>query len=820
MDIPFSITLPPGVVKNDSAFASKGRYIDSSFVRPWQGKMQKWKGWGNYFNIDFDEEPARGGQVWNTLDGTTLSCFGTASKLWLIKEGVKYDITPQGYAAGLVDTAPGNSGYGDGGYGSGPYGGGWDSVAGQGGYPRVWTFGRWGQDLVANPRGEEIYTWIYGDGDTLGITTTATGDGYTKALLHFEGVDASTTFTDSNLGGSAHTWTAAGNAQIDTAQFVFGAASGLFDGTGDYISTPDHADFTLGALDFFLNLRIRPNTTGSTLNIAGQANAAGLANADSAWSLVRDSSNVIVFNLVQGTTVTTITGTTALSAATWYDVTVVRTGDVLKMFIGGVQEGGDVAFTGSVNDSASVLAIGRAGAITGSEWNGWIDEFNLSVGIARETANFTPRATAWVASSTTILEVASTTGIEVGMRVTGDGIAEDSFVTAVGSGTITISEEIEAPLDGTSVQFDMPAIPISGFDATGTSDPDALVPTSCLGIFVTDDRTLVALGAAQGGDDYDALNIAWCDREDYTVWTSTTLNTAGAIRCEAGNQIMGACQVFGGWIILTDLSAHPFTFQGGDDVFGLDRLGTKSGAIGPQAMVTLDGIAYWMGYSSMYRYNGKVEQINCDVQQYVFSDVAKNRSYKICAGTNAQYGEVLWFYPSSTSVENNRYFAVNVLEPAWSVGDGLSRTTWIDINPLFNTPLGTDGENFKLYQHESGTTADGEPIEYLLESGDLDMKQEGGTIQASSQHLRLKKIVPDFAYVTGEHNLEIDARSYPGETADVTTKGPYALESNGKGHMFNPKARGRLFRFRQTGTGDFRQGNFEAWGAPDGGRGG
>src|SRR5262245_47256258 len=56
-------------------------------------------------------------------------------------------------------------------------------------------------------------------------------DTYTKVLLHFNGTDASTTITDDNSGGSAHTWTAAGNAQIDTADYKFGAASGLFDGT-------------------------------------------------------------------------------------------------------------------------------------------------------------------------------------------------------------------------------------------------------------------------------------------------------------------------------------------------------------------------------------------------------------------------------------------------------------------------------------------------------------------------------------------------------------------------------------------------------------
>ena len=88
-------------------------------------------------------------------------------------------------------------------------------------------------------------------------------DSYTVALLHFNGADASTTFIDE----SGKTWTASGNAQIDTAQSKFGGASGLFDGTGDSITTPDHADFDVGSGDFTVDFWMRQNTawTGGVL---------------------------------------------------------------------------------------------------------------------------------------------------------------------------------------------------------------------------------------------------------------------------------------------------------------------------------------------------------------------------------------------------------------------------------------------------------------------------------------------------------------------------------------------------------------------------
>lgn len=80
-------------------------------------------------------------------------------------------------------------------------------------------------------------------------------DTYTKLLLHCDGTDGSTTFSDNGVTG--HTVTANGNAQIDTAQSKFGNASGLFDGTGDYLTIPDHADWNFGTGNFTIDAWIR-----------------------------------------------------------------------------------------------------------------------------------------------------------------------------------------------------------------------------------------------------------------------------------------------------------------------------------------------------------------------------------------------------------------------------------------------------------------------------------------------------------------------------------------------------------------------------------
>ena len=88
-------------------------------------------------------------------------------------------------------------------------------------------------------------------------------DAATKLLLHCNDVpDASTTFTDDGVTG--HTITANGNAQIDTADKKFGAASGLFDGTGDYLTAPDHTDFDFSGGVFTIDFQIYPTALSGT----------------------------------------------------------------------------------------------------------------------------------------------------------------------------------------------------------------------------------------------------------------------------------------------------------------------------------------------------------------------------------------------------------------------------------------------------------------------------------------------------------------------------------------------------------------------------
>lgn len=205
-----------------------------------------------------------------------------------------------------------------------------------------------------------------------------------KSLMKFDGADGATNPTDS--APSARTWTAGGNAQLDTAEKKFGTASALFDGTGDYFDTPDSADFDIAAGDFTIEAFIRLNAAGQENIICGQNDN---TSADQSFAFLVNAANHIFGQVRNGAGVATnCEGTTALTTGVWYHVAFVRTGNNLKVFLDGVLEN-TVAFNDTVKNSASKVAIGRLGEWNFYYFNGWIDSFRFTKGEALYTSNFT-----------------------------------------------------------------------------------------------------------------------------------------------------------------------------------------------------------------------------------------------------------------------------------------------------------------------------------------------------------------------------------------------------------------------------------------------
>jgi len=222
-------------------------------------------------------------------------------------------------------------------------------------------------------------------------------DSYTKLLLHCNGVDESTTFTDDSA--SSHTITANGDAQIDTAQKKFGTGAILLDGTGDYLSIPDSSDWDFGSGDFTIDFWIRFNAFVTGYNgIFDQ-----FANTR-AWACSYHTSDGLYFNWsTNGSSVSGEPRAWTASLNTWYHIAIVRNGTVVKLFVDGTQLGSDVSIgTDIIYNSNVALFIGayHTGDITTDGYiNGWMDEIRISKGIARWTSNFTPYTSEYLGES-------------------------------------------------------------------------------------------------------------------------------------------------------------------------------------------------------------------------------------------------------------------------------------------------------------------------------------------------------------------------------------------------------------------------------------
>jgi len=217
----------------------------------------------------------------------------------------------------------------------------------------------------------------------------------TLSLLHMNGADTSTTFTDE----SGKTWTANGNAQIDTAIKKFGTGSALFDGTTDWIDTPDHADFNRGSGDFTVDFQVYRGNQNALTRILGQMASSGDLNT-TFFGLSFNSNNTIAFVTASGSTSYTCTSTgTITQDSSWHHVACVRDGNTLRIAIDGVF-GGTKDVTGiTLNNSAYKFSIGRMGEF-GQYFTGQIDEFRFS-DVARWTTNFTPPTQEYGASANT-----------------------------------------------------------------------------------------------------------------------------------------------------------------------------------------------------------------------------------------------------------------------------------------------------------------------------------------------------------------------------------------------------------------------------------
>ena len=83
----------PGINKEVTDYTGEGKWTDGDNVRFFQGLPQKIKGWEKFISTTL-VGVARDQHAWVALDGTRYDAIGTDRKLYVLEEGLAYDITP------------------------------------------------------------------------------------------------------------------------------------------------------------------------------------------------------------------------------------------------------------------------------------------------------------------------------------------------------------------------------------------------------------------------------------------------------------------------------------------------------------------------------------------------------------------------------------------------------------------------------------------------------------------------------------------------------------------------------------------------------
>jgi len=358
-----------------------------------------------------------------------------------------------------------------------------------------------------------------------------------------------------------------------------------------------------------------------------------------------------------------------------------------------------------------------------------------------------------------------------------------------------------------------------GDAATATSTRATIItgaPTASRDMLVsTPDRHLVFFGTETTIGDkttQDDMFIRFSSQENINDYTPTATNTAGTQRLAAGSRIMGAKLGRNAIYIWTDTSLFTMRFVGQPFTFAFEQVGTNCGLIGQNAAVEVDGAAYWMSDNGFFRYTGKLESMDCLVEDFVYDNLNTTSNQLVYAGINNLFGEVTWFYVATGSNVVNRAVVYSYLDstakrPIWFTNTSslFQRSTWED-SAVFGLPHGTkynagDDASFDVvgnsegstiyFEHETGvnqvesggvTTA----IPANITSGDYDITQK--VIRGAATNMadlrgdgenimRVSRIVPDFISQTGNTIVQLDLRNYPNNASASSSLGPFTITS-------------------------------------------
>jgi hypothetical protein len=287
---------------------------------------------------------------------------------------------------------------------------------------------------------------------------------------------------------------------------------------------------------------------------------------------------------------------------------------------------------------------------------------------------------------------------------------------------------------------------------------------------------------------------------------------------------MGAIKAKEVILVWTDNALYTMKFIGAPFTFGLEQVGTNCGLIGKNAVVEIDGAAFWLSPKGFFLFDGTVKSLPCTVEDFVYDNFDTTKGQQVSAGLNNLFTEITWSYPAQGSTFNDKYVVFNYAESGgvpggvWYTGTE-ARTSWMDAT-VYKNPFATKynssatgtfpeiigesglGQSI-LFEHEVGTdqiNPDGTTttVPSFISSYDIDLEarrtgsdgKTSGPKVAGEVFLAMRRFIPDFKTLEGNAKVSLNVKRYPQQAESQTALSPFTITSSTD--KKDTRARGRF----------------------------
>ena len=672
------------------------------------------------------------------------------------------------------------------GWGAGPWSGfygtgsssntGWGVAAstGIGEQLRLWSNDNFGADLVIAPRGGPVFYWQ----DSNGLGTRAQ---YLSSLAN-----SNTLLTDNTSFNS-------GATAIDVSTTGSGYTNGTYQNVQlTYVSGPTMTTYPVASV--FVS-------GGGVSSITITNGGIGALNKGTILSATNAS--------IGGGIVTTLgspTGGSGYTNGTYTNVPLLWvSGPTMAIYPAAtvVVSGGVVTTVTLTNGGIGATAAGTV-----------LYTPNIFVGGTGSGFQITTTAITGTGFTGTITAIGGTTNITISsanapyvypyMYITGSGIPAGTYIEYINNvtGLATISQSTTSSSSGSyNISYAGAFVPKETYQVITSAVQEFII---CFGAN--------SYSPGNPNTTFNSMLVRWSDQSNPYQWIPEVTNQSGEYTLTNGSQIIGARSTRQEILVWTDSAIYSMQYIGAPYVWGFQILMDNISVMGPNAMVTVNNITYWMGRDRFYMYDGTVKTLPCSLKQYVFEDLNSSQSYQVFAGANEGFNEVWWFYVNneSSSQQVNKYVVYNYLDNVWYYGS-MNRSAWYQTG-IVNYPVAAD-YNSRLLYHENGnddsSTSSTQPIAAYIQSSDFDIGdgQNFGFVW---------RIIPDINFNSSTTNqpsvtMQVLPRQYSGSaygTADNPTvqssqnfaTAPAYTVNQFTGQVYT-RLRGRQMAFRIESTG-------------------